>query len=254
MDHGEQRGRRRPAFVIASCALGLLAASLSAHGAAGFDTSHFDVDVAVSSDYVVHGITRSQGRPIVQAQVGWTGESGLMVGTWLSTLNLNPGPGPNREIDPYIARRWLVSRDWSLRTDLTRYMFRPEIKWAPYDYTELRGALTYRDVLDFAVAWAPDYSGYSSHGAARNRTMLTYEVSGHFPATRWFGLNAGVGRRDLEEVFGASYWYWSWGTEATFRRLSLALTYIDSSYEARELYSGEYAGHRLVATLSMRLR
>jgi uncharacterized protein (TIGR02001 family) len=252
MDHGVQR-RRQPAFLSACCALVLLCSTAPVF-AVGLDIGHFDIDVAVSSDYVVHGVTRSQGEPIVQAQLGWIGESGWMAGTWLTTTNLSPGPGPNREIDPYIAKRWLISRDWSLRTDATRYMFRPRNDWAPYDYTELRGSLSYRDLIDIAVAWSPDYSGFSWRGSASNRTMLTYEASGHFPATRWFGLNAGIGRRDLQDAFGTSYWYWSAGTEATFRRLSLALTYIGSSHEARQLYTSEYAGNRVVATLAMRVR
>jgi uncharacterized protein (TIGR02001 family) len=253
MDHGDQRGRRRPA-ITACCALVFLSAAVPAFSM-GFDTGHFDVDVAVSSDYVVHGVTRSQGKPIMQAQVGWTGESGWMAGTWMTTVDLNRGRGPNRELDPYIAKRWLMNRDWSLRTDITRYIFRPELTGAAYDYTELRGAFSYRDIVDVAVAWSPDYSGYSWRGGARNRTMLTYEASGHFPATRWLGLNAGVGRRDLQDVFGTSYWYWSAGTEATlFRRVSVALTYIGSSAEATDLYGAEYAGDRFVATVSMRVR
>lgn len=254
MVHGEER--RRSAFVIAFLALALACVCVSRPAAAlpNFDASRFDVDLAISSDYVVHGVTRSRGKPVAQAQVGWTGESGWMVGTWLSTLDLNPGRGPNREYDPYIAKRWLIGSDWALRTDITRYIFRPGIELVPYDYTELRGALSFRDMFDVAVSWSPDYSGFSWLGPASNRTMLTYEVSGRFPATRWLGLNAGVGRRDLQEVFGISYWYWSAGTEATFQRWSLALTYIGSSYEARTLYTSEYAGHRVVATVSMRLR
>jgi uncharacterized protein (TIGR02001 family) len=254
MVYGEER--RRSAFVIAFLALAAACVGLSHQALAvpSFETTHFDVDVAVSSDYVVHGITRSQGKPVVQAQVGWSGESGWMLGTWLSTMDLNPGRGPNRVFDPYVAKRWLLGRDWALRTDLTRYMFRPSIDRVPYDYTELRGALTFRDVFDVALSWSPDYSGYSWLGPASHRTMLTYEASGHFPVSRWLGVNAGIGRRDLEEVFGTSYWYWSAGTEATFQRWSLALTYIGSSYEARTLYTPEYAGKRLVATVSMRVR
>ena len=248
-----RRGRHGRAFVIASGMLGLLACSGLAH-AAGVDTSRFNVDLAVSSDYVVYGITRSQGKPIVQAQLSWTGDSGLMLGTWLSTIDLNPGRGPDREIDPYIAKRWVVGRDWALRTDLTRYMFTPRLAGVPYDYTEMRGALSFRDVLDVAVSWSPDYSGYAWHKFARNRSMLTYEAQGRFPATRWLTLNAGIGRRDLEDAFGASYWYWSAGTEATFQRFSVAVTYIDTSHTARELYTSEYAGNRVVATLGLRLR
>jgi uncharacterized protein (TIGR02001 family) len=249
MDHGRLwlLGRR-----YASLALAALAASDA--NAAGFETSRLSADLAVSSDYVVHGITRSQGKPVVQAQLGWSGESGWMAGTWLSTIDPNRGSGPTYEVDPYIAKRRLVNGDWSLRTDLTRYMFRPQSGYLRYDYTEVRGALSYRDVLDMAVSWAPDYSGYSWRGAASNRTMLTYEASAHFPATRWLGLNAGVGRRDLQLAFGVSYWYWSAGTETTIDRFSFALTYIGSSYGARELYTSDYAGDRLVATFGMRLR
>jgi uncharacterized protein (TIGR02001 family) len=253
MNFGEER--RRPAFVIASVAIAIVATVAGpASAAPSFDAARFDIDVAISSDYVVHGVTRSQGKPIVQAQLGWTGESGWMAGAWLSTIDLNPGPGPNREIDPYVGKRWLIGLDWAVRTDLTRYIFRPGIEQVPYDYTEVRSALSFRDLCDVAVSWSPDYSGYSWFGPAHNRTMLTYEASGHFPATRWLALNAGIGRRDLQDVFGTSYWYWSAGTEATFERLSLALTYIGSSSEARELYTSEYAGNRVVATLSMRLR
>lgn len=253
MDQGEQRGQG-PAIVcvFGALVLGLLLSLPAA--AAGFDTSGFNVDVAASSDYVVHGITRSQGEPIVQAQLGWTGESGFMAGAWLATINLNRGPGPTQEIDPFVAKRWLVGRDWSLRTDATRYMFRPKPEYASYDYTELRAAMSYRDVLDFAIAWSPDYTGYASTGPAINRTMLTYEASAHFPATRWLGLNAGVGQRNLQDAFGVKYWYWSAGAEAAVSRFSFAVTYIGSSYEARELYTSDYAGNRVVATLGLRLR
>jgi uncharacterized protein (TIGR02001 family) len=252
-DHGGQRGAKG-LFLIASCALGLAFGAAPARASVGFDTAHFNFDVSLSSDYVVHGITRSQGKPVAQAQLGWTGESGFMLGTWLSTVDLNPGRGPTRELDPYIAKRWALSPDWSLRTDVTRYMFRPSLDLVRYDYTELRGALAFRDVLDVAVSWSPDYSGFSWHGPARDRTMLTYEVSGHLPATRWIGLNAGVGRRDLHDAFGLGYWYWSAGTEANFDRVSFAVTWIGTSYGATELYGSEYAGNRVVATVGVRLR
>ncbi|HEV7716209.1 MAG TPA: TorF family putative porin [Steroidobacteraceae bacterium] len=254
-----QGGQRRlgRATIVVSCALACVAcatpAAASFFDPARIDFSRFNVDLAVSSDDVVHGVTRSQGRPIVQAQLGWTGDSGWTAGAWLSTIKLHPGPGPRREIDPYIGKRWTLGRDWSLRTDTTRYMFRPGAS-APYDYTELRSALSFRDVVDVAVGWSPDYSGYSSAGPGRNRTMLTYEASGHFPATRWLSLNAGLGRRNLQDVFGVSYWYWSAGAETAINRVSFAVSYIGTSHGAGDLYGSEYAGNRMVATVALRLR
>ena len=255
IDYG-RRWRHGHAAIWASCALVLTCVALpvQARGLDSLDLSHVNFDLAVSSDYVVHGITRSQGRPIVQAQLGWTGDSGWALGTWFSSENLNPGPGPSREIDPYIGKRWMLGRDWSLRSDLTRYMFRPELEVVAYDYTELRTALSFRDAVEVAVGWSPDYSGYSWNGMADNRTMLTYEVSGHFPATRWLTLNAGLGQRDLQDAFGASYWYWSAGTETSFQRWSVALSYIGTSHTADMLFGPRYAGDRFVATVALRLQ
>lgn len=249
-----QRGRRwrRRATILGGTAVALAMHSLAP--AATFDTAHVNLDLAVSSDYVVYGVTRSQGKPSLQAQLAWSGETGWFAGTWLASVDTNEGPGPNREIDVFLGRRWILSRDWAARADLTRYIFQPGAMNVRYNYTELRSALSYRNAFDVAVAWSPDYSGASWYGAASDRSMLTYEASAHFPATPWLGLNAGLGRRDLEEVFGASYWYWSAGTEATFRRFSVALTYIGTSARARELFTTEYAGNRVVATVGVRLQ
>jgi len=252
-------GQRHERSVITACCVLACICVCASPVAAAFDTRLFDstrinLDLAVSSDYVVYGVTRSQGKPIAQAQLGWTGDSGWTAGTWLSSIDLNPGHGPRLELDPYLGKRWVLGRDWSVRSDLTRYIFRPSLERVAYDYTELRAAASFRDVLEFAVGFSPDYSGYSRAGLAHGRTMLIYEAAAHFPATRWLSLNAGAGRRDLQDAYGASYWYWSGGAETTLNRMSVALTYIGTSHTALDLFGTEYAGDRVVATVALRLK
>src|SRR5262245_40037311 len=167
-----------------------------------FNLSNISLDVAVSSDYVVHGVSRSRGEPSAQAQLAWNGESGWMVGAWLATVNMNPGPGPTLEIDPYIAHRWMIGDDWSLRTDATRYLFRPELARGTYDYTELRAGVSWRDTVDAAIAWSPDYSGYSRWGPSRHKSMFTYEATLRYPATRWLTFNGGLGLREMQDAYG----------------------------------------------------
>lgn len=258
MGHG---GRRRCAAIAVACVLGMACHASATYAGilefSAFDPSRFNLDVAISSDYVVNGVTRSQGKPIAQAQLGWMGDAGWTAGVWLSTANPNPGPGPTYELEPYVGKRWALDRNWSVRTDLTRYMFRPRAVTyhsPAYDYTELRGAMSFRDLVDVSVTWSPDYSGYSLLGAERNRTMLTYEAAARFPAKRWLTLSAGAGRRDLESGVGAGYWYWSAGAETAFDRMSFALSYIGTSGAALALYGDEYAGHRMVATVALHLR
>jgi len=252
MAHGGRRRLGRLGVVAWLCLLADLLTPAAQAGSA-FGTTRFGLDVAASSDYVVYGITRSHARPIGQAQLAWTTESGWTAGTWISSLGFE-GEGPRFEIDPYIGKRWVLARDWSLRMDLSRYLFRPANGWVSYDYTELRSAASYRDMLELAVAYSPDYSVHSSRGLARDQAALVYEASARFPATRWLSLNAGAGHRDLRSAFGTGYWYWSAGAETAFHRLSFALTYIGTSATARYLYGSEYAGDRLVATAALRLR
>lgn len=249
----------RGARLFGSGAAALAAATLAltcvsqADAAPAFEGSRLSFDLALTSDHVVHGVTRSQGEPAAQAHLGLSRDSGWLVGVWLSTVDFGFSE-PRYEIDPSIGKRWLVGRDWSVRADLTRYLFRPRSQWQDYDYTELRGSVAFRDALEIAVTWAPDYSGYSWVGPAYDRRMLTYEASARFPTRRWLTLTAGAGRRDLQDAFGASYWYWSAGTEAATERVSFAITYIGTSRKAEDLYGRDDAGDRVVATLAFRVK
>jgi uncharacterized protein (TIGR02001 family) len=251
MDHpGTHRSGIRVAARVAgtlalACCPGLV-------GAQVLDGARLSFDVALTSDHVVQGVTRSEGEPALQGHVGVGGEAGWVVGVWASRADSGAGSNGRYEIDPYIGKRWLLGQDWSVSADVTRYLYRPASSRS-YDYTELRSAVTYGDMLEFAIAWAPDYSGYSWLGRAHDRTMLSYEAAARLPATRWLTLTAGAGRRDLQDVYGKSYWYWSAGSQISVHRISLALTYIGSSRGALDLYGADDAGDRLVATIVLRV-
>ncbi|MEP7244647.1 MAG: TorF family putative porin [Gammaproteobacteria bacterium] len=253
MGHGEHQYSGAASLTVVALAFALSA--IPVHAAApAVDLSQFHLDLAVTSDYVVQGVTRSQGDPSLQGQLGWMNDAGWMAGAWLATINLNPGHGPTWELDPYVAKRWVLGRDWSARMDLTRYVLRPSLRNIDYDYTDVRAALSFRDVVDMAIGWSPDYSGYSGVGVARRQTMITYEASGHLPASRWLAFNAGIGRRDLQDAFGRSYWYWSAGAEAAVERWSLGVSYIGTSRTASDLFGSEYAGDRVVATIALKVK
>src|SRR5687768_10940330 len=67
--------------------------------------------LALSSDYLVHGLRRSAKEPALQAHVGWLGERGWSTGVWASTVELHPGSGPRQELDFYLATQTQLSRD-----------------------------------------------------------------------------------------------------------------------------------------------
>ena len=236
------------------------------------DVGQLDAAVAVSSDYVLYGRTRSQGDPVVQAQLGWAHDSGWSAGTWFSTVDYNDGPGVSRELDFYLARRWSVGRDFAVHTELTQYTFN-EPRTAPsQDYTELRAAVTYKQMFELSASVSPNYSfyyrgpytppGYEPGdipadgpyaGMTPQRTVLTYGAAAHLPATRHLSLHIGAGRFDMQRLAGRTYTYWSAGGELALGRFNLALDYIGTDSVAREIFGRERTRDRLVATVAVRL-
>lgn len=215
----------------------------------------WDLSVAVSSNYLVHGRTRSSNEPALQGHLGTSSDRGWSVGVWASSVKLHPGPGPREEIDLYIAKDWQLARDWRVGSQLTRYEFRGDAPYLSYDYTELAASISFRDAVSASVALAPDYSAYSSSlGLARRRVLMTWELSGRHAVNRQLQLTAGIGRADLEDLFGAAYWYWSGGGELAWRRFSLGVSYIGADDTARRLFGSPQAGNTWVGTVAYRVR
>ncbi|MCI0434427.1 MAG: hypothetical protein L0271_12430, partial [Gemmatimonadetes bacterium] len=103
-------------------------------------------------------------------------------------------------------------------------------------------------------ALAPDYAAFSTQGLASDRTLLTWELSGHRPVTRHLRITGGVGHADLEDLFGTSYWYWSGGGELTWQHLSIGVSYIGADHTAGRLFGPQQVGNTWVATVAYRIR
>jgi uncharacterized protein (TIGR02001 family) len=213
----------------------------------------WDLSVALSSNYLVHGLTRSSNEPAVQGHLGLTGDQSWSVGVWASTVNLHPGPGPDEELDFYVAKHWQLSRDWRVAGQLTHYEFREDSQFLSYDYSELSASVSFRDALALSLAVAPDYSAYTSRGVARDRAFITSELSGQHAVTRHLRLTAGVGYADLDDLFGTSYWYWSAGAELAWRRISLGVAYVGADAGAERLFGTQRAADTWVTTLAYRI-
>jgi uncharacterized protein (TIGR02001 family) len=210
--------------------------------------------VSLASDYVVRGVSRSQGDPSLQAQLGVDVGANGSAGISAATMNLNPGPGPNRELAVYVSRSKSLARDWTLAGSLTRYFYSPQIPGLPYDYSEARLELSWRDRAQVGVAASPDYSVRSRRGVARASTALEYTLTVLQPLTSSVALSAGVGQFDLSDGLGLRYAYWSASAVYTGRRTSLALTWTDAEAATRTLFSAAATGNRLIATVSWRLQ
>lgn len=219
----------------------------SAHAA------EWNANVALASDYIVRGLTRSLASPAIQGSIGIQGDKHWAAGIWASSVELYDGAGRHAEVDYYLAGELPLSRDWRLNGQVTRYEFNGETTIFPYDYTEVAGSLSFQDTITATVAWSPDYSYYTRLGPVAGERLMSYELSGRYPINRYMQLMAGAGHTDFDSP-GRAYNYWSGGGEATWDRFSLSVSYISSDSDARRLFQDVAAQNTWVATFSFRIR
>ncbi|MFO1425932.1 MAG: TorF family putative porin [Steroidobacteraceae bacterium] len=236
--------------IAALPAVALLPATLpGGHAVAG----DFDLNVALASDRVEHGVSRSQGDPSLQARAGLRFGEGWWAGASFTTMNLNPGPGPNREVGVYIGRGGELGRGWSWSADAARYFFSAQIPRLPYDYAELRLAAAWRGRVELALTVSPDYSVGTRLGVARNAVSVDAQLNVVQPLSPWLQLSAGVGHFDVDDRAPLGFWYWGASAILGGPRLSLALTWTGSEHATRNMFGPRGTGERLLATLSWRV-
>jgi uncharacterized protein (TIGR02001 family) len=214
----------------------------------------FSTSLVVASDYVAHGLTRSLGQASLQVQSDWYTDTGFGLGATATSLNLNSGPGPAREFGLYARQSWRAGRDWRLGVAYSRYNFeRERSRFFTYDYSEWKASASWRDLARLEAGFSSDYSLFSSRGVAHRRDTWSYIGSLRFPATRKITLVGGIGHYDLQDLFGAGYWFWSTGVEYATRRTALAVSYVGSDKTAWRLFGDQQAGDRIVAAIAWRV-
>ena len=233
-----------------SCVLSLVVAAI---GSGSAQAAEWNANVAVASDYIVRGLTRSLEAAAVQGSVGLQGEQHWAAGVWASSVELYDGAGRHAEVDYYLSGELPLSRDWRLSGQATRYEFTGESASFSYDYTEFAVSLTYYDTITASVAWSPDYSyTYYARSLVSDATTVSYELSARHPISRHVQLVAGIGRMDLGAP-GRAYDFWSGGAEVSWQRLGLSLSYVSSDGDAKRLFQGLAARDAWVATVSFRI-
>lgn len=228
--------------------LALLAAGIAAAGPAYGQQSY--VTAGATTDYVVRGLTRTQGEAALQADAGFVTARGTSAGVWASTVDLNPGAGASSEFAAYMAQRLRTDMDVAIDLRVARYLYPGDIDPYPYDYTEIRAGLVFRDAFELAVAYSPDWSTFSRTGGfVRGRPALWVEGSASWPVGPQASLTGGAGYADVSEHTGQDYAYYSVGVEWRWRRLTAGLSLVGTDAAGERLFGPARAGDRIVASV-----
>jgi uncharacterized protein (TIGR02001 family) len=206
--------------------------------------------LAITSDYVLRGVSQSEGNPVLQGDVHWTFPAGWSTGLWGSQLRYRPRSATS-ELGAYLQWQGTLGGDFDAGAAYTHYTYPNDPRPVSYDYDELAVSLAWRDQVYLAATWTPRLNLYSvTDGLAGNREIYTFEASWHRTLRPRFDLNVGLGFYDPQGVDYASYAYgnatlgWHYG----HWRVNLGAIWVQDALHRR--YSPGPAGGPLTATVA----
>ena len=123
--------------------------------------------VVASTDYVYRGLTFSERKPVLQADLHATTASGWFAGAWGSIAASHPERQSRSEINAYMGRAWSLGPDWIANVHYARYFYtdsRAQARYFYEDYDELQIAVSFQDRATLSVALAPDVRRWSIYG------------------------------------------------------------------------------------------
>ncbi len=242
---------------------------------------------AIASDYRFRGISQSDRGMAVQAGITVAHDSGFYGGAWGSNLaGWGTFGGANMELDLIGGYKAALARNATLDVGLTWYMYPGGANKTDFaePYVKLSGT-TGPATLTAGVAYAPRQEAlgrwyrtgvdaaagtYTSPGAKDDNLYLWGDAAWALAATpltakahigHSWGQN-GLGPNATSLAPTGSYWDWSIGADATWRNLTLGLSYVDTDISARSAAylqpsfskgqdgTGTIAGGTLLASLT----
>jgi len=193
--------------------------------------------MTLASQYRFRGISLSDEQAALQGTINLNHESGLYAGVWGSSLDgFGELGGSNLELDFYAGYRREVVDGLTLDAGLLYYAY-PGSTGGDFEFFEPFanvsgpiGPATAKVGLAFAPA--QDALGDNSN------LYLFGDLSAPIPGTP-VTLNGHLGRSKGDTALspGGLYWDWSLGASASWRNLTLALSYVDTDASEAEALS-----------------
>jgi len=165
--------------------------------------------VAFTTDYLLRGVSQSQGAGALQAQLHYQTPGGWLAGVWASSTSLNPGDGRTAEINAFASHSWRVGDDWSTKLAVAHYAYPWNSPGGFYDYDELSAGLAFRDLAFLTIAVSPNtpLEAFANH----DHTAVSLDLALRRPLIADWSAVGGIGHYDLSGTSGGGYWYWNAG-------------------------------------------
>lgn len=206
--------------------------------------------VALTTDYVLRSVSRSDGSPALQADVHFQGQSGWLAGAWISSVDVNQEDGGTVELSAYFGLSRPVAVGWSVTLLAAHYAYPRNTPDGLYAYDELTAGVAYRDLVFVTLAVSPNTPYESSPGLASDRTALSYEVALQHPLAGAWSAHGGLGYYDLRGA--EAYTYWNAGVSYDFSPWRVEMAWFGAAPDTPAIVNEDTTRSHWAATLTWR--
>lgn len=209
--------------------------------------------LAITSDYIVRGISRSDDRDALQLDVHYLNSAGFVTGLFASNTQMDQSEARDVELDGFIGYAWAAGSDWRGRALLSHYAYPWNRSGSGYDYDEVDVEATYQEWLNVGLVYSPNAPRYLySYQGLVGVTSESAQLSMQRPVWRKLSATVGVGYSRFEGPDPAGFTYWSAGAAWDLAPVSLVMSYVDTTAGAKSLFYNAAARGRWTGTLIWR--
>lgn len=209
--------------------------------------------LALSSDYFVRGITRTNDLEALQLDVHYIDSTGFVAGLFASNTQIDPYERRDAELNGYVGFR-AGSGDWHGRILGGYYVYPWNPDGSRYNYGEIDVDLGYQDWVDVALSYSPDAPRYAQRGLV-GVSAESVELNLQHPVLGKLSATAGIGYYNMSGAPGgaaADYLYWSAGLAYDLAPVALVVSYVDTTAGAKTLFYDNAATGRWTGTVIWR--
>jgi uncharacterized protein (TIGR02001 family) len=208
--------------------------------------------LAVTSDYMVRGISRSNGQAALQLDGHYANPSGFFAGLFASNTRIDPDQPIDVELDAFLGFAWSAGADWRGKILASHYAYPWNRYGSDYNYDELDLDWTYQEWLNIGVSYSPDAPRYLPYRGLISVTSQSAEVSLQRAVLGKLSATAGAGYAYYSGPDSQGYAYWSLGAAYDLGPVSLVLSFIDTTAGAKALFYNAAADHQWTGTVIWR--
>jgi uncharacterized protein (TIGR02001 family) len=206
----------------------------------------------LTNDYIVRGISRTDHQAAVQFDLHYLNTSGIVAGVFVSNAQLDSGESRDAELNAFLGFQWTASDNVRGKIMGSHYAYPWNHAGSRYNYDELNLDVAYQEWVDVSLVYSPNAPRYFRDRGIEALSAESVEITVQRPLVGRVSATAGAGYYFMNGPRSLGYGYWSAGAAYNLAPVSLVLSYVGTTAEAKTLfYTAAVRGH-VAATLIWR--